>query len=163
VLLEPSPEELDDEPPIEPELPLPSGRSRVEEPALPDGRSIDEDPVLGGFDSVPDSILLEPLPNVVPEPVVLELLSESIELPVPELVPEPIVLDPVPEVVPAPALPPVEGEAAVAPVRLPWSLLELVLLPAAYAADAAPIIRTAAKLVSVKFRMKNSSNKLDRA
>jgi len=42
-------------------------------------------------------------------------------------------------------------------------LLELVLLPAAYAADAAPIIRTAAKLVSVKFRMKNSFDKLDRA
>ena len=104
--LEPSPEEPDDEPPIEPELPLPSGRSTVEEPALPDGRSIDEDPVPEGFDIVPDSIVLEPLPDVVPEPVVLELLSESIELPVPELVP-------------APALPPVEGEAAVAPVRLP--------------------------------------------
>jgi hypothetical protein len=41
--------------------------------------------------------------------------------------------------------------------------LELVLLPAAYATDAALIIRTAAKLVSVKFRMKNSSEKLDRA
>lgn len=94
--------------------------------------------------------------ELLPEPIGLEEGGLVVELPLvpsePEPLPEPIVLEP--------ELLPVEGETAVEPVRLLWSSVELVL-PAAYAIDAAPIIRAAAKLLSVKFRINTSSNRFD--
>jgi hypothetical protein len=107
----------------------------VLEPLLPEDLSsveepLDEEPLEDGLELVPDSVVLE-------DGLVVELL------------PAPIVLEP--------ELLPVEGEAAVAPVRLFWSSVELVV-PAAYASDATPIIKTAAKLLNVNFRIKISSD-----
>jgi hypothetical protein len=129
--------------------PEPDGLLMVLEPLPPEDLSsveepLDEEPLEDGLELVPEPIVVDGL--------VLELLPESVVLEdglVVELLPAPIVLEPEPL--------PVEGEAAVEPVRLFWSSVELVL-PAAYASDATPIIKTAAKLVSVNFRIKISSD-----
>jgi hypothetical protein len=89
----------------------------VLEPLLPEDLSSVEEPLEDGLELVPEPIVVDGL--------VLELLPESVVLEdglVVELLPAPIVLEP--------ELLSVEGEAAVAPVRLFWSSVELVV-PAA--------------------------------